>query len=43
MIVTKEDKFDFVKATRCWICEKDFEEDDKKVRDHDHLTGKYAQ
>jgi len=43
MIVTKEDKLDFGNATRSWICEKDFEEDDEKVRDHDHLTGKYAQ
>ena len=29
-------------ATECWICKKVFKEDLlKKVRDHDHITGKY--
>src|SRR5438477_9674539 len=29
-------------AKECWICEKPFGEDTlKKVRDHDHITGKY--
>lgn len=26
-------------ATKCHICQKDFEENDQRVRDHDHLTG----
>ena len=28
-------------ATKCHICQKIFKDDDKRVRDHDHLTGKY--
>ena len=30
-------------AKECWICEKPFGEEDnlKKVRDHDHITGNY--
>ena len=41
MILTKKDWEDFKNATKCWICQKEFEEDDKKVRDHCHFTGKY--
>ena len=28
-------------ATKCHICDKEFSEDDKKVRDQDHFTGKF--
>ena len=28
-------------ATRCHICKKEIKENQRKVRDHDHLTGKY--
>ena len=38
--LTKKEQFDFVNAKICWICQKGFEED-KKVRDHDHFTGKF--
>jgi len=41
MIMTEDDKIDFGNATECWICQKDFTEEDKKVRDHCHFTGKY--
>ena len=33
----EEESFQF--AEECWLCEEPFTED--KVRDHDHLTGKY--
>ena len=36
-----EDKEKFKNATACWICEEDFKDEDKKVRDHCHFTGKF--
>jgi len=41
MIMTEKDKLDFKKSTKCWICEKYFIGDDKKVRDHCHIAGKF--
>jgi len=41
MIMTEDDKIDFDNAKKCCICQKDFTEKDKKVRDHCHFTGKY--
>ena len=41
MIFTFKDKDDFEKAKICWICQKEFGEREKKVRDHCHFTGKY--
>ena len=39
--LTKEQWEVYRSATRCHICEKPFEPDDKRVRDHCHLTGRY--
>ena len=36
-----EDKEKFKNATSCWICEEEFKDEDKKVRDHCHFTGKF--
>ena len=41
MIFTFKDKDDFEKEEICWICQKEFGEREKKVRDHCHFTGKY--
>ena len=41
MIMNEEDKADFETSTNCWICRKDFEEGELRVRDHCHFTGKY--
>ena len=43
MRITKEEQIDFEEATVCHICEGTFgeTEDDRKVRDHCHLTGLY--
>jgi len=44
MIMTEEDNRNFKKATTCCLCNEPFNIKDKalsKVRDHDHLTGKY--
>ena len=32
---------DFNESTKCWICQKEFKEDDEKVRDHCHFTGRF--
>ena len=39
--MTKEDEFNFKKATECHICNKQYTEKDIKVRDHCHITGKF--
>ena len=41
MIMTKADKRDFKKASKCHICDKDYVKGDTRVRDHYHVTGKY--
>ena len=37
--MSEEEELQFEQAEECWLCEKPL--DDTKVRDHDHLTGKY--
>ncbi|KAK3745935.1 hypothetical protein QZH41_003071 [Actinostola sp. cb2023] len=39
LVMTKENKRDYENAVDCFICGKKLKED--KVKDHDHLTGKY--
>lgn len=39
MIFSDKDKVEFLEATICHICQRDLGCD--KVRDHDHITGKY--
>ena len=39
--LTYAQKIEFRNATNCSICGKKFQEDDTKVRDHCHFTGKY--
>ena len=42
MVMTREDRMTYKKATHCHICEEEIDKDkDKKVRDHCHLTGKF--
>ena len=36
-----EDEKRFQSSNKCWICNKLFTDEDKKVRDHDHITGRY--
>ena len=40
-IMSPEDESRFQSSRRSWICNKLFNEKNKKVRDHDHITGKY--
>ena len=41
MDLTNKDEENFQAATKCHICKKGFSEEDKRVRDHCHVTGKY--
>ena len=43
MIFGEKEKEQYKKETKCWICKGEFKEDDdnKKVRDHWHFTGRY--
>ena len=41
IIPTKNDWEDFKNATKCWICQKEFNENEEKVRDHCHFTGRF--
>jgi len=41
MIMNEKDKVNFETSTNCWICQKDFEEGEVRVRDNCHITGKY--
>ena len=36
-----EDGKRFQLSNKCWICNKLFTNEDKKVTDHDHITGRY--
>ena len=39
MRLTVEEELEFVNATKCHICNKNFQPDDVRVRDHCHYTG----
>ena len=41
LILTQDDWDDFKNATKCWICQKEFEENEEKVRDHCHFTRRF--
>lgn len=42
MIISDEQEKKHKKAKECHICHKKFTKDDKKVRDHDHISGLYV-
>ena len=39
--MSTEDEERFQSSNKCWICNKLFDVQDVKVRDHCHITGKY--
>ena len=41
LAMTKKDDQDFENSTTCWICDNVYVDDDVKVRDYCHITGKY--
>ena len=40
LVMTKRDNWDFENFTKCWICDNDYTDNDVKVREHYHITGK---
>ena len=40
-VIMSERKEQFQSNNTCWTCEKPIDDDDKKVRDHCHVTGKF--
>ena len=41
LIMTEEEENLFQKSNNCWICKKLIDNDEDKVRDHCHITGKF--
>ena len=41
LVMSAEDEERFQSSNKCWICNKLFVAEDNKVRDHDHVTGKF--
>ena len=41
LIMSEEEEHLFQQSNSCWICEKLIDNDDEKVRDHCHVTGKF--
>ena len=41
LVMTKKDNEDFENSTKCWIYDNDYIDNDVKVTDRCHITGKY--
>ena len=41
LIMSEEEKLLFQKSNSCWICKKLIDNDEEKVRDHCHVTGRF--
>ena len=41
LIMTEEEEHLFQQSNNCWICKKIIDNDNEKVRDHCHITGKF--
>ena len=41
LVMTKKDNRDFENSTKCWTCDNYYIDNDVKVRDNCHITGKY--
>ena len=41
MNLTDDEEQQFQSCSKCYLCNVDYNDDDIKVRDHDHLTGSY--
>ena len=41
LIMSEEEEHLFQQSNNCWICKKLIDNDEEKVRDHCHVTGKF--
>ena len=41
LIMTEKEEYLFQQSNNCWICKKLIDNEDEKVRDHCHTTGKF--
>ena len=41
LIMSEEEERFFQRSNNCWICKELFDNDEEKVRDHSHVTGKF--
>ena len=41
LIMSEVEEHLFQKSNSCWICKKPIDNDEEKVRDHYHVTGKF--
>ena len=41
LIMSEKDEEEFQSSNTCWICKKLIDDEDEKVRDHCHITGKF--
>ena len=41
LIMSEEDEHLFRQSNNCWICKTFIDNDEEKVRDHFHVTGKF--
>ena len=41
LVMSKTNNEDFENSTKCWVCDNHYIDNDVKLRDHYHTTGKY--
>ena len=41
LVMTEKEEYLFQQSNSCWICKKLIDNDEEKVRDHCHVTGKF--
>ena len=41
MIISEKEEHLIQESKSCWICKKLIDNDEEKVRDHSHVTGKF--
>ena len=41
LVMSEKEEHLFEQSSSCWICNKLIDNDEEKVRDHCHLTGKF--